>query len=486
MPEWFSDPFERPTRVRQQLLLFLGSLSFVLYLDRVCLGQALKPIGQELGISDTGMGWILGAFTLAYGLFEVPTGHWGDRFGSRRVLTRIVLWWSAFTVLTGCVPAFSIPLPLPSLAGGVTLAFDSFLVLFVIRFLFGAGEAGALPNVARVVSRWYPLAERPQAQAVVLTSMLLGGAAAPVLAGAIIERFGWRMAFALFGLVGVAWAAVFSAWFRDEPADHPGVNAAEIALIERGREGGAAAPATHAIPWSFVLSSRNVWLLGGIMSCGASCSYFYMGWYPKYLQDGRGVSATDSKWLASLVMVGGAIGALSGSVLGGLVDRWQYDNRWKRCLTGFGLFGSAALCLTCSLRCESPLASTLWIALAFCLAQAQQPTWWTVVAAISGRHLGAMFGLMNSLGVPGASLSTVFAGQYVEARKVAGFVGREAWDPVLNYYAGVLVVGGILWLLVDPRRSAVEPDAETAAGLLAGRLVPAVPEDLGPEPVPAG
>jgi len=93
---------------------------------------------------------------------------------------------------------------------------------------------------------------------------------------------------------------------------------------------------------------------------------------------------------------------------------------------------------------------------------------------------------MNSLGVPGASLSTVFAGRYVEARKVAGFVGRAAWDPVLNYYVAVLVLGGILWLLVDPRRSAVEPDAETAEALLAGRLVPVPPEDLAPEPVPAG
>ena len=470
MPTWSDDPFAPPTQVRHQLLLFLGSLSFVLYLDRVCLGQALKPISEELQISETGMGWILGAFTLAYGLFEVPTGHWGDRFGSRRVLTRIVLWWSTFTILTGLVPAFSLPLPIQPFASGAVLAFDSFVLLFVVRFLFGAGEAGALPNVARVVSRWFPQSERPLAQAVVLTSMLLGGAAAPVLAGFLIEKYGWRVAFGLFGLVGVAWAWAFSAWFRDDPADHPAVNAAERALILQGREAPGGARATHSIPWQFVLSSRNVWLLGAIMSCGASCSYFYMGWYPSYLQKGRGVSAEDSKWLASLVMVGGATGALLGSVLGGIVDRWQYDNRWKRCLTGFGLFASAAICLTGSLYCESPRNSTLLVALAFCFAQAQQPTWWTVVAAISGRHLGALFGLMNSMGVPGAFFANVFTGWLVDQRKAQGAEGRVAWDGVYPWFIGILMLGALFWLFVDLTRSAVEPDAETASDLATGRV----------------
>src|SRR4051812_16956223 len=112
----------RPTCVRYQVLLALCLLSFVLYLDRICIGQAVGDIETELDISHTRMGFVLAAFTLAYGLFEVPVGHWGDRHGSRGVLTRIVLWWSLFTMLTG--------------------AATGFYLLLIVRFLFGAGEAG--------------------------------------------------------------------------------------------------------------------------------------------------------------------------------------------------------------------------------------------------------------------------------------------------------------------------------------------------------
>src|SRR5262245_15368829 len=97
----------RPTRVRYVVLAFLCSMAFVLYLDRVCIAQALAPMKEEFGFSYTQTSLVTIAFTVAYGLFEVPTGRWGDRYGSRRVLTRIVLWWSVFTALTGCVWKFS-------------------------------------------------------------------------------------------------------------------------------------------------------------------------------------------------------------------------------------------------------------------------------------------------------------------------------------------------------------------------------------------
>src|SRR5579864_3532052 len=114
----------RPTRARYLVLMFLGSLRFILYLDRVCIGKAEISIRRDLGISKEQMGYVFGAFTFAYGLFEVVTGRWGDRFGSRGVLTRIVLWWSAFTALTGCVWKFS-------LAVGSMVVFNSFVLLLL-------------------------------------------------------------------------------------------------------------------------------------------------------------------------------------------------------------------------------------------------------------------------------------------------------------------------------------------------------------------
>jgi ACS family glucarate transporter-like MFS transporter len=201
------DEGSRPTRVRYQVLGMLCLLSFILYLDRICISQAAPAIEKDLGISHWAMGFVLGAFTLAYGLFEVPTGHWGDRYGSRGVLTRIVLWWSAFTMLTG--------------------AAHWFVMMLVVRFLFGAGEAGAFPNAARVVARWFPAGARGPAQGIVITSALVGGALSPVITEVLIQNLGWRWSFAVLGVPGVLWAVVFYVWYRDDPAQHGGVNALE-------------------------------------------------------------------------------------------------------------------------------------------------------------------------------------------------------------------------------------------------------------------
>src|SRR5262249_12202899 len=183
-----------PTRVRFGVLAFLAAMTFVLYLDRACIGQALPVIQRELSLSETNKAAILNAFALAYALFEIPAGRWGDRFGSRGVLTRIVVWWSIFTALTG--------------------AAWGFLMLVVVRFLFGAGEAGALPNAARVLREWFPDSSRARAQGLVTAAMMLGGATAPWASQQLINIVGWRWTFVAFAMCGVVWAIAFYVWFR--------------------------------------------------------------------------------------------------------------------------------------------------------------------------------------------------------------------------------------------------------------------------------
>ena len=162
--------------------------------------------------------------TLAYALFEIPTGWWGDRVGTRRVLTRIVCWWSAFTVLTGF--AFSYP------------------SLLVIRFLFGAGEAGAWPNVARTFSRWFPRRERGTAQGIVFHGRAPRGRAHAAAGDGAAARTstGGRL-FVVFGSIGFVWALAWYRWFRDTPAEHAAVSQAERAFIEAGRSSPTSAPA---------------------------------------------------------------------------------------------------------------------------------------------------------------------------------------------------------------------------------------------------
>ena len=146
----------QPTRARFTLLRFAFALSAVTYLDRVCIATAATSIREELHLNAVQMGWIFSAFTLAYAIFEIPSGWLGDTIGPRKVLTRIVLWWSAFTMATG--------------------AAWNYISLLAFRFLFGAGEAGAFPNASRSFSQWFPTAERGRAHGIIFMGTRLGGA----------------------------------------------------------------------------------------------------------------------------------------------------------------------------------------------------------------------------------------------------------------------------------------------------------------------
>jgi ACS family glucarate transporter-like MFS transporter len=451
---------ESPSLVRYGVLALLCALAFVLYIDRVCIGQAATFIQADLSISNTQWGFVMGAFTLAYTLFEVPTGHWGDRHGSRRVLLRIVLWWSAFTALTGCVWATTWSTP----AWGLIPAMQaSFLLLMLIRFLFGVGEAGAFPNIARVLGQWFPAHARGSAQGAITTSSLVGGAAAPIAASLLIAAIGWRSSFVVFGSLGVIWAVAFYFWFRDRPEEHPGVNAAERALILAGRP-----PLEHnahpPIPWRRILPAANLWLMGAVMNCGAAVFYMLYSWYATYLKTARDVSERNSGWMTSMVMAAGACGCLCGGFLSDWMVRRTGERRRSRRIIGCGSFLVAGLSILAAVRMETALASSLCIALAFFCVQLQIPSWWGVATEISGPHVGAMFGLMNSMGAIGAIGSPIFLGYLSDYLKSAGAVGRMQWDPGFYAYAGLMLLAAVCWLAINPNRSLVEDEApgETA------------------------
>ena len=427
----------QPARLgKYGVLAFLCSLSFILYLDRICIAKAVEPISRDLNIDLADMGYVLGAFVLAYGLFEVPTGHWGDRYGSRGVLTRIVVWWSLFTVLTG--------------------AATGFWMLVGVRFLFGAGEAGAYPNVARVLARWFPGDERGSAQGLVITSAQVGGAVAPALSAYLIEFVGWRATFAVFGSIGIVWAAAFYRWFRDDPAAGQPRDAS-VAATSAQPPAPVAAESHPPIPWRLVLTSPNIWLLGLINTCAAFVSYMFMQWYPTYLAEARGAGSIEAGWYASLVLGGAAVGALGGGVIVDWLVRIGGNRRWAYSGYGAAALALAAIALAGSVHCDSLPAASLLAGLAAMSALSHQSAWWSITGEISGKHLGALFGLMNSLGVPGALISTTFLGRFAKWMGGLGLEGRGQWDPAFYIYAGVLLVGACCYLNVDCRRSAVEP-----------------------------
>jgi len=424
------------SRVRLGVLLFLCAMSFILYLDRVCMGQALKSIETDLHLERWQTTWVTIAFTVAYGLFEIPTGRMGDRWGARRVLTRIVVWWSAFTMLTG--------------------ACWNFTSLLFVRFLFGAGEAGAYPNAARVISRWFPAGERGRVQGLMLAAGQAGASLSPGLTAQIIATLGWRAAFIFFGLVGLIWSLLFWRFFHDHPEQHPRISEAELRTI-----GTTNHPSTHSpVPWHLVVRNRTILLLGLIVTCTAFVAYLYLSWYPTYLQEARGVSLQTSGWLASLTLVGGGLGLLSGGWILDRITRKSANSLRRRQLAATLSHTSAAVFLLLAVNTDSPLGSAT-LAAASCFAMfLPQSAWWSCAIEVSGPHIGALFGLMNGVGVVGAISSQFIFGRIPEWRGQIGHFGRAQWDPVFYVCIVLLGLAALSWRFVQPLRDQIA--AETA------------------------
>jgi MFS family permease len=430
MPINFLSEPERPTRARFVLLAYLCAMALILYLDRVSIAQATVPMQAELGISNTSWGVVLVSFTFAYGLFEVPTGRMGDRYGSRRVLTRIVAWWSVFTAMTG--------------------ACFGFYSLVVVRFLFGAGEAGAYPNVARILARWYPVAERGRVQGAMLAFSLVGAALAPTMAQSLMDQIGWRWTFGVFGAIGLIWSAAFYLWFRDDPAESRAVSALELEHI--GAKPVDQPTVREPIPWRAALANRNIWLLSAIVVCAAFTTYVFYSWFPKYLQTAREASPQESGWMSTFVLGVGAVAMFVGGWVGDAIASLKTDRKRMRERIGLPAYMVAAGCLAGSTRCESAWVAVLFAAVAYSGIVLMQTIWWSCATEVSGRHIGALFGLLNSAGVFGAMGSQFFFGAFTDWRAAHGHVGRDQWDPAFFVCAGLLFCGGVFWWFVDPSK----------------------------------
>ena len=404
-----------PSRSRIRLLYFTFALSLITFLDRVAIGGAAPAIREELHLTPVQMGWVFSAFTFAYAAFEIPTGWLGDRFGPRKVLTRIVLWWSAFTVATG--------------------AAWNFQSLVVTRFLFGVGEAGAYPNISRSFSRWFPTPERGIAHGVVFMGSRVGGAMAPPLVVLLISWFGWRAAFLVFGLIGAVWCIFWWRWFRDDPAQHPDVDPEELRVIQAGIE-----PRQSTIHLRDLLS-LNLLVVCLAYFCVIYGLYFYLTWLPTYFREARGFTASQAGWLASMVLLTGGVTTLLG---GWLTDRLvrRYGLKIGRSIGAVALPLSGVCLISAALTPHAMFAAVLFAAAAGLADMCLSPAW-AVCHDIGGDGAGTVTGAMNTFGNLGGAVSPLVVGYALE--------WWISWERPLMIGGAVYIVGGLLILLINPR-----------------------------------
>lgn len=408
---------------RYRVLAGLFLLSTITYLDRVCMNVVSKYVKTDLNLDNQQFGYILGAFSLAYALFEIPTGALGDQIGPRRVLTRVVLWWSGFTVLTGTAV--------------------NFLYLLVVRFLFGAGEAGAYPNASIVIARWFPAVEIGRAQSVIWAAGRLGGSLTPLLVIPLVHWAGWRWAFAVLGLVGVLWAIGWSVWFRDEPAEQPGISSAEVAEIESGRR---IRHTDHRIPWLTIVRNPDLWALMGMCHLFFYGSYFFTNWSSVYFQEGRGLTEDETKNFISLSYFLGAIGCFVGGLLSDALTK-RYGLKIGRRAVGVGGLGLSGLFFgLAGLATDNQTAGYL-LAICVLLKDLALPVAFAVCVDIGQRNAGTVAGSMNFAGQLGGFFITILFGIIVEQTKNFNYP--------LFMIAGCLLVSALLWFRIDPTKPVV-------------------------------
>jgi len=407
-------------RVRERVLALAFLLAVVTYLDRVCIAAAAPFIIDDLHLTLTEMSVVFSAFTLAYSLFEIPSGWLGDVIGPRKVLTRIVLWWSAFTMLTGTARGLQ--------------------SLVAIRFLFGAGEAGAFPNVARSFSMWFPVRERGRANGMMFLGSRLGGMLSAPLALMLVTRIGWRAAFAVFGSVGFLWALAWYSWYRDRPADHPAMTAAELAWIEQDT-GVAASPGPSRTPWRQLLRSRNLYAVCAMYFGFGYGLYFYFTWLPTYLIKVLGFSLVGGGLFAALPFLLAGIADVAGGYLTDHLTRTR-GLRVGRCYLGCAAFLTCAALVFASTLPLPAVARALLLAAALASADLALAACWAAPIDIARDHAGVVTACMNTAGNLGGTVAPLVVSYAVDR--------LGSWSLALDLTALVYALGAIAWLAVDP------------------------------------
>jgi ACS family glucarate transporter-like MFS transporter len=444
-------PMAPATNVRYQVLAWMCGLSMITYIDRVCIKQVGPDIRAALDITDWQWAWVFAAFGLAYALFEVPSGWLGDRLGPRKVLCRIVLCWSVFTALTGCVFAFaldthlSISLPAIEVLGietpaiYVALVLNGFLLLLLIRFLFGMGEAGAYPNIARALRNWFPFARRGLAQGLLWMFGRWGGAVAPLLISVLAGFFGWRGAFIAFGFLGLLWVVLFRRWYRDSPAEHPAVNEAELHLLsEAGRPGDK----PHPLSWTTMLRSPTLWCLSG-MYFFSNCGWcFFITWDVEYYKTVLHLDGTALHLASGAPLFCGGIACLLG---GFLTDRQvrMWGRRWGRTLQGSAACLIGGMFFVLALAMPWAILSVVCLCLASFTKDFAMAASWSTCLDIGHRYSGTVSGFMNMVG----NLGTFFSPPIV-----AHLARKGDWDMALIYSAAMFLTAAVCWLFINPRR----------------------------------
>ena len=407
---------------RRTLIVFATFfISLLLYIDRTCIQVAGDGIKSDLNLTDTQFGWVLSIFTLGYALAQTPSGIIADRAGPRALLTGVIALWSLLTAAT---------------AAGF-----NWVSMMIVRFLFGASEAGAFPGMARATLSWFPTRERGLVTGINFSASRLGGALALPLMVWLIDATGWRGSFVILGVFGILFAGAWWLFFRDTPEEHSMLSEEEKEHIVANRQK-VSTDNTPSPRFGELIANSNVRLLMVQYFCSNFTFFFCLSWLFKHVKSTYDLTASDAGMLAALPLLGGAAGNwFSGWLVDYLYQRkGVVISRRIPAIIGFTL---ATLGLLVSLEMNSALPAVLFLTVAVFGADMTLPASWTACVDVGGKTAGAVSGTMNMAGNIG-SFVTSLAFPYL-------LLWTGTSTPFFFLAAGLNAIAVAVWFFIKPQ-----------------------------------
>ena len=393
------------------MLVILGMVTF---LDRINISVAGSSIMHDLQLSPADWGWVQSAFILSYGLLQIPMGALGDRFGHRKILAGIVLWWSAFTAFTG-------------LAGGL-------VSLLVIRFMFGIGEAGSSPCSTGVISRWFEKGEVGKAQGYVWAASRMGGALTPFVVIPVMISVGWRAAFYLLGALGIIWAAVWY-WYYT-PSSLP----QEVERQDKQKT---------SPNWGRMVGSPQFWLICAMYFFYAFGSWFFFSWFPTFMELGRGFDKTELTYAVAVPFIMSMIGNIVG---GHLTDKLtqRYGIKIGRKALGSTSLAVSAVCMFLAAFIPGKMAVFVFLSLCFGIFDLMLPSAWALCIDLGKQHAGTLSGAMNTAGNIGGFCCGILFGELVQQ--------SGNYNLPLYMISAMLIMSAVLFAFINPEKPILQEE----------------------------
>ncbi|MGG0789490.1 MFS transporter [Peribacillus simplex] len=418
---------ERKIGLRWGMGLIFFIIGLIAYMDRANLSVVAKPMMDALNMNKVEFGLLSSLFYAGYCIAQIPGGMLAERFGSRKIIIIAITWWSAFTALTA--------------------ASTSYVVLCIVRFLFGVGEGPMYPANAVFNSYWFQKHEKGRAASALLAGSFFGPVIAPGVSVAILLLFGWQGVFYSFAILGIGIGLVWFIVGRDKPELHPWISEKEKVLICENRS--ITGTVKKAAPWKLYLRNIQFWAVGIQYFVVIYMNTFFLTWLPTYLMEARNFSLKEMGVAASFPWLAICFTVLAGGALSDIIlqrTNSRMKARGSLALIGFIFF---IIGLYFAAYSTSPWMNVVWLTLALGALGLPIVTSWAIANDLGQEYAGSVSGWMNLWGSIGGITSPIICGWFAQ---------EMGWNTTLLINIIPIGLAIFLWFIIKPDRPLISSE----------------------------